>query len=75
MYISEMITHLKFMLEHHGDCEITVTDGFNGCCYRKNEQYDYDINMYEMLDENGDMIPYVDIGIGGCIETVDNNYL
>lgn len=67
MKASTLIANISSLMTEHGDCEVTVTDGFNAYCYRQNDYYDYDVTAYKDVASQQ---PMIDIGIGGCMEDI-----
>ena len=66
MKASEIIARLSDLINEHGDLEVTVTDGYNGHCYRANKAYPkYEIEPYTQNDTR-----FIDIGIGGMLEDI-----
>ena len=60
MKLSSMISELQRMKDELGDVEVLISDGWRGYMYSGN----YRIVRWD----NSDNTPFVDIGIGGCLE-------
>lgn len=60
MKLGELLDKLAVEYEKHGDCEVTISDGYQGRFYAG------DFCVGGFLDDNRQMT--VDIGIGGCDE-------
>lgn len=60
MKVSTMISELQYLKDKLGDVEVLISDGFRGYMYSGN----YKITRWD----NSDGTPFVDIGIGHCLE-------
>lgn len=58
MQLSSMISQLQQMKDKLGDVEVLISDGWAARYYRGN----FRISRWD------DGLPFVDIGIGGCLE-------
>ena len=61
MKISEFVEKLDEFKKKHGDCEVTIIDGYNVLCYHTNDVF---LDLFDGC---------CDIGIGGCLIEEDDD--